>query len=121
MEEELEAGGNQVRLEFAAFVDEIANSGRRQRRPAVDQNDVQADAEFGKAARSFDGVFERGGCDHEARRAEDALAVGTFDSFVDFRRDSEVVAGDDELSQWGSFSMMPQARSSAIQMRRPSG
>ena len=32
MEEELEAGGNQVGLELAALVDEIGNERRRQRR-----------------------------------------------------------------------------------------
>jgi hypothetical protein len=69
---------------------------RRQRRPALDQHEVQPDAEVRQPPRPLDRVGGRGrGC-HEARGRQNAVAVRRLDGFVDLGGEAEVVGGDDQ-------------------------
>jgi hypothetical protein len=85
MEEELEAGRNEIGQELAALVDQVGDLRRRQRRASVHEHRVQADAEVREAASALHGILERGRGDHETRRAQHTLQMGALDGFVDFR------------------------------------
>ena len=73
----------QVGAEVSGRVDEIGQLLRRQHRPAVDQHEMQPDAQARQAPRARDRVRRGGAGDHQACRREDAAGVRGFDGFID--------------------------------------
>ena len=72
---------------------------RRQERPALHQNQMQADAQTRQPARARDRVLCRGGGDHEAGSRQDAALMRGFHGFIDFAREPKIVGGDDDTFQ----------------------
>ena len=88
-----------VRAQTPGCVDEIGQLFRRQRRRALDQDNVQADAQHRKAARKLNRVRSRGTGDHQACRREDSVLMRQLDGSVDFGREPEIVSRDDKVFQ----------------------
>jgi hypothetical protein len=60
---------------------------------------MQADAQLRQPTRARDRILCRRAGDHQARSAQDAVAMRGFDGFVDFAGKPKVVGGDDEALQ----------------------
>jgi len=60
---------------------------------------VQTDPQRRQPLRPRHRVGGRGRTDHQAGGGQDAVAMGDFDGFVDFRRQAEIVCRDDEIFQ----------------------
>ena len=80
-------------------VDEIGQPFGGQRRLAVDEDQMQADAQTRKPARARDCVRRRSCGDHQACRGQDALLMRQFHGCVDLGREPEIVGRDDEVLQ----------------------
>jgi hypothetical protein len=91
-----DAQHRQVAAQLPARIDQIRYAFRRQHRPTIDQNEVQTYPQRRQTARAVDGVVDRGTAHHQTCRRQDAIRVRQLDAFVDFRRQAEVVGGDDE-------------------------
>jgi len=89
----------EVLAQLTARVDEIRDAFRRRGRLALDQDQMQADAEVRQPAGAPNRVGGGGSGDHQARRAQDALLVRQLDRFIDLGRQPEVIGGDDEMPQ----------------------
>jgi hypothetical protein len=60
---------------------------------------MQTDAQVRHPPCALDGVGRGAARDHQAGRAQDAIAMRLFDRFVDLRREPEIVGGDDQRLQ----------------------
>jgi hypothetical protein len=88
-----------VAAEVPAPVDEVRQLLRRQRRPALDQHEMQADVQSRQSPRAGDGVLRRGTGDHQAGSGEDAALMRDFDRFIHLAGKAEVVGRDDDTLQ----------------------
>ncbi len=95
-EEHRRAGRRHIVAKAAASVDEAGNLLGRQDRRAVDEDEVEADAEVGQALGPRHRVGGGGRADHQAGGGQDAARVGDLDRLVDRDVVAEVVGGDDE-------------------------
>ena len=95
----LEPEPRQVQSHAPIGVDEIGHLFGRQRRCAVDEDEMQSDAQARKTARALDRVFCRGRGHHQARCGENTFPVRQLDPVVDLGREPEVIGGDDEALQ----------------------
>ena len=68
-------------------------------RVAVDEDDVKPDPERWQTAGALDRVSRGRRADHEACRAQYAVAVGLLDGDVDVFAKAEIVGGDDKMVQ----------------------
>ena len=98
-EEEPDAGHRHVVVKPAVGIHQIGNPLGRQDRAAVHQNDMQAYAQAGQLLGPGDGIARGRGPDHQAGRRQNAVPVCLFDREVDFRRQAEIVRGDDQRRQ----------------------
>jgi hypothetical protein len=98
-EKEGSSGRCEVPVQVTVGVDEVGDRSRRQQRMAVDEHEMQPDAQRRKAARPRDCICCRGAAHHEACRGEDALCMRELDGRVDFGCDAEIVGRDDEALQ----------------------
>ena len=94
--EDRNAGARHVAAEAAGRIDQQRHLLRRQRRAALDQHEVEPDAERRHGPRPRDRVGGGVAGDHQAGSGEDAVPVRLLDRVVDRDRGSEVVGGDDE-------------------------
>jgi hypothetical protein len=83
----------------AGAVDQIWHLLSRQRRPAIDQHDMEPDPQPRQAARSLNRIRRRGARDHHTCCCQDTVAMRNFDGLVDLRRQPEIVSRDDEALQ----------------------
>jgi len=97
--EYIEPEADHVAAEPPRLVDEIRQAVRRQERPALHQNQMQADTQTRQPARARDRVLCRGGGDHEAGSRQDAALMRGFHGFIDFAREPKIVGGDDDTFQ----------------------
>ena len=86
----------------SAVADKSRNICRIDRRLAIDQNDVQPDAQVRQAPRSLDCVGCGRAADHQARSAEYAAAVRFLDGGVNRLAQPEIVRRDDQAIQCAS-------------------
>jgi hypothetical protein len=89
----------QVRTQLTPRVDKVRYSLPRQHRPAIDEHEVQADAERRQTARTFNGVVDRCAVYHQACRRQDAARMCELDRRVDLWRDAEIIGRDDQRLQ----------------------
>jgi hypothetical protein len=84
------------------FVDEIRDHRRRQHRLAVDQHDMQPDAQAGHEARALHRI--RGGRrgDHQAGARKHTIPMGRLDRIVHRNVQAEIVGADDDSPQLAS-------------------
>ena len=87
-------------------------------RPALDQHEVQADAQARQAAGAPDRVGGGGLRHHEARGGEDAVAVRRLDGLVDLGREPEIVGRDDEALQAATSRRSRRKRKNSTPSRR---
>jgi len=97
--QEPQPGHQQIVSEQPIGADEVANFAGRQRRTAIHQNEMQADAQRGQATRACDSIIRSGSADHQARRGQNAVRVRRLDGIVDLDGQAEVVGGDDQRFQ----------------------
>ena len=89
------AGAHHVAPEHAAGVHQIGNVGRRQRRPAFHQHQMQTHRQRHRlGARHGVGGGRRR--DHQAGGGENTLAMRALDRVVDLDGGAEIVRGDDQ-------------------------
>jgi hypothetical protein len=88
-----------VRAQTPACFDEIGQFFGRQRRPAFDQDNMQADAQSRKEARTLNRVRSGGAGDHQACRREDPIPMRQLDRRIDFWREPEIVSRDNKVFQ----------------------
>ena len=91
-----EAVGGKVGAQAARGVEEIGDVLNWGDGPALDQHEMQPDAQVRHQPRPRHGVRRGRSADDQARRAEDAMPMGLLDRLVDFRREAEIVGRDDE-------------------------
>src|SRR5579862_55254 len=65
----------------------------------ADQNEMNADVEFGILTRQRDRVLESGAGSHQGRGSQNALAAGMHNALVNVARKAEVVGVDNEVLQ----------------------
>jgi hypothetical protein len=68
-------------------------------RVAVDEDDVKPDLELWQTAGAFNRVGRGRSADHEACRAQYAVAVRLLDGGVDVFAEAEIVGRDDKMVQ----------------------
>ena len=85
----------EVRAQMPGCVNEIGQSFGRQRWPAVDEHQMQTNAQTGETARARDCVRRGSGGDHQACRREDALFMRQFHGGIDLGRKPKIVGRDD--------------------------
>ena len=89
----------EVLAQASVRVDEIGQLFGGQRRLAVDEDEMQADAKTREPARARDCVC-RGRCsDHQACGGQDALLMRQFHGCVNLGREPEIVGRDDKVLQ----------------------
>ena len=93
------ASRREVAAQTSVGIDEVRNAFRRQHGRAIDEHQVQADAERRQAARASDGVADCNAAHHQTRGRQDALRVREFDGLIDLGRRAEIVGRDDECFQ----------------------
>jgi hypothetical protein len=98
-QEDFDSRLREVAAQPPLAVDEPGNAFRRQRRCSIDENEVQADAEPRQPLCALDGVGSGCAAHHETRSRKNAFGVSALDTFVDFRREAEIVGRDDERLQ----------------------
>jgi len=79
---------------------------------------MQADAQRRQAPRARDGIASARGCDHEAGRAQHAIAMGCFDCLVDFERGAEIIGGYDQVPHTASRRERRKWKNSTPSLRR---
>ena len=77
-------------------VDERRDPRAGERRRALDEHDVQPNAQAGKAPCAPDGVGRGGRGDHQACGGQDATAVGALHRLIDLEGEAEIVGRDDQ-------------------------
>jgi len=80
-------------------IDEVRQASRRQDGVALDQHEMQADAQSGQPAGARHRILDRGTADHEAGGGQDAVAMRNFDRIVDLGSKPEIIGGDNRLLQ----------------------
>src|SRR5262249_35892905 len=85
--EDVEPERGHVAAEASAGIDEIGHALRRQHRSALDQHDMQADAQARQALRAADGTLSGAAADHEAGGRQNSLLMRELDRLVDFERE----------------------------------
>ena len=85
----------------------------------MDEYDVQPDRERRHPPRALDRVARGRSSDHQARGAQDAVAMCALDRFIDFGRGAEIVGGDDDALQRSLSLSIPAASRSTSQTSRP--
>ena len=90
---------DEIGAQSTLCVDEVGDRFRRQRRPRVRHRQVDPHAKAGHRARAFDGVGGERSAHHQARGGKNAIAVGDFDSLVDFPRETEIIRRNDQKTQ----------------------
>ncbi len=95
-EEKAEGGAELISVKAAVLPHQRAEFGGRQYRLAVDQDEVQPDAQPRQTARPDHGVGGFRGGDHQARAGQDAVAARCLDRLVDGDVAPEIVGADDQ-------------------------
>ena len=95
-EEQIESELLGIVKEPAVGADEIGHLLDGQYGHAVDQHDMKANTKSRQASRAADSVRESRSAGHQARGRKNAVAVPSFDGFVDRNRDAEIVGGHDQ-------------------------
>jgi len=108
----------EVRAQMPGCVNEIGQSFGRQRRPAVDEHQMQTDAQTGETARARDCVRRGSGGDHQACRREDALFMRQFHGGIDLGRKPKIVGRDDEVLQSATSRSRKNLKNSIPSRRR---
>jgi hypothetical protein len=85
-------------VEFAVGAHETPARLGRERAP-VDENEMQADGESRQTPRPGRGIGRGGRPDHQARRRQNAAAMGLFDGLVDGGVAAEIIRADDQMLQ----------------------
>ena len=98
-EEEIHPGPDHVLAEEALAIDEVRHPLRRQHWPALDQDQMEPDAQARQTSSPGDGIARPGLARHQACRRQNAVPVGLLDGLVDLARQPEVIGRDDELLQ----------------------
>jgi hypothetical protein len=123
--EYIESETNHVAAKTPGVIDEIRQAFRRQHRPALYEDEMQADAQSRQPPRARNRVLRRRSSDHEACSREDAALMRGFDSFIDFARKPEIVGRDDNLFQsagsWRSRKNLKNSMPSRSRRRNISG
>jgi hypothetical protein len=91
----LKPEARKVGAQMPACVNEIGQPFGRQRRPTVDEYQMQTDAQTGETARARDRIRRGSGGDHQACRREDALLMRQFHGGIDLGRKPKIVGRDD--------------------------
>jgi hypothetical protein len=102
IERNLRAISRQVIAKFALPVDQAGDIGGGADRDAIDQHDVQADAQARHGTRPRHRVDRGRRADHEARRAQNAAPMRLLDGGIDRFAETEIVGRDDESVQCAS-------------------
>jgi hypothetical protein len=68
-------------------------------RVAIDEDDVKPNPQVWQTARAFHRVDRGRSADHEACRAQHAVAVSLLDGGVDVFAEAEIVGRDDQMVQ----------------------
>jgi len=89
----------EVRAQTPGCVNEIGQSFRRQRRCAIDEYQMQPDAQTGKTARACYSVRRRRGGNHQARSRQDPVFMRQLHAGVDFGCEPKIIGRDDEMLQ----------------------
>jgi hypothetical protein len=97
-EEESDPGSRHVGVEACA-ADEIGYFALRQHRPAIHQDQVQADAKAGQTAGAGHRIGRGLPRDHQTSGGQDAVSMGFFDCLVDRRIEAEIIGTDDQALQ----------------------
>jgi len=97
--QEGDARGDHIVAKTAISADETRHAIGWQHRPAIDQHEMEADAEAWQPAGPRHGVVHRRARDHQARRAQYAFAMRLLDRLVDRDVRAEIIGGDDQLLQ----------------------
>ena len=100
---EIEGEAHHVRAQHAIGADEIGDLLRPQCRPSFEQDEMQADAQRRQLSRQVDRLLRRRSRYHQTRRSQHTVAMRAFNGGVDLRRQTEVVGGNDEETQWLTF------------------
>jgi len=78
------------------MVDKCRYGRRRRRRPSLDEDEMQADAQSRQTPCPRHRIVRRRRSNHEAGTGQHAIAMRGFDRLVDRRVESEIVSADDE-------------------------
>src|SRR6266508_4026638 len=89
MHEYVDGGMNDIVPEMAGVVDKVAEIPGRKHGSAVDQHEMQTDAQVRQAARDRDGVGAMELTDHQACSGENAVAMSNRHRFVHLPRQAE--------------------------------
>ncbi len=98
-EEKAESGTDKPATKGAVASHQGRYLWRRQERPAIDDDEVQADVKPRQASRPRDRIGGGGRAHHQARRGEDTVQMGALDRLVDGLVEPEIVGADDEAPQ----------------------
>src|SRR6185312_849845 len=97
--EDADAGCHGILGELAAAIDESRDLAGRKDGGAVDQHEMEADAEPRQTLGARHRIRRRGARHHEARRSEDAAGMARLDRLVHRLVEAEIIRRDDELLQ----------------------
>ena len=117
-EEHRRSGERHVIAKSTVCVDQAGHLPGGQNWRAIDQRQVQPDAERRQPPRTGNRVGDRRAADHQAGRGQDAVAMRDLDRFVDRDVVAEVVGGDDERLQTASFRRRRKSKNSTPSRRR---
>ena len=88
-----------IASEAAGVVDEVAEISGRKHRSALDEHEMETDAQIRQATRDGDRIGALALADHQARSGKNAVAMGNRNRFVHLARQAEIVRGDDQSPQ----------------------
>jgi hypothetical protein len=94
--EEANPGTDQIRQKRPVIVNEIRNPPRRQNGAAMNEYHVQPHRKIGQPPRSFNRIGRGRRTDHQACGAQHAVAMCPLYRLVDFRRNPEIVSGENQ-------------------------
>jgi hypothetical protein len=114
----LKPEARKVRAQMPACVNEIGQPFGRQRRPTVDEYQMQTEAQTGETARARDCIRRGSGGDHQACRCEDALFMCQFHGGIDLGRKPKIVGRDDEVVQSATSRSRKNLKNSIPSRRR---
>jgi hypothetical protein len=96
---EADAGEEEIVVERAVGTSERRDFGAGRERGAADENEMKAELEPRHPARPAHRIGGGRGADHEARSAENAVAMRDFDRLVDRLVETEIVCRKNETLQ----------------------
>ena len=93
---EIDGQSDSIVPQSSVGTDEIRNATPAKDRIALQQRQVQTDAQTWQAPRPRNGIRRRGGADHQTRRTKDSVHVCNLDGLVDLGCHPKVIRCDDE-------------------------